>query len=139
MCNDCTVVHKHLGTKAHKHLNTRHSHNPLQALRGSLGKLGVITRVQLRITREVPVRRSLSSLAPPAFLAQMNQLQATARAAAAARVNMSDTAALLAALPPWANETEWFWVPQARVLELACSLLPALHALQRLAGAASGT
>lgn len=88
--------------------------------------------MQLRITREVPVRRSLSSLAPPAFLAQMNQLQETARAAAAARVNMSDTAALLAALPPWANETEWFWVPQARVLEPACSLLPALYACSRL-------
>ncbi|KIZ07313.1 hypothetical protein MNEG_0657 [Monoraphidium neglectum] len=75
-----------------------------RALRLSVGKLGVITRAKLRIVREVPVRRELVRLAPPAFLAEMTELQEAARALQEQRPG--------AALPSWANETEWFWIPQ---------------------------
>lgn len=76
---------------------------PYQALRVSLGNLGVITRAKLRIIREVPVRRELTKLTPPAFLEMMQQLQEAALAG-----GEEDPAKL----PPWARETEWFWIPQ---------------------------
>lgn len=78
----------------------------------SVGRLGVITRVKLRIVREVPVRRSLHRLTPPAFLERMRALQAAARAAEAAGVDMRNASAVRAALPAWAAEGEAFWVPQ---------------------------
>ena len=76
----------------------------------SVGRLGVITRLKLRIEREVPVRRTLTRLAPSAFLAQMRELQAAARAAGPAA--LLSPGGTVAALPAWANDTEWFWVPQ---------------------------
>jgi hypothetical protein len=85
---------------------------PPQALRVSLGRLGVITRVHLRIVREGPVRRALTRLAPSGFLALMRELQAAARGAGA---NLSGPAATAAALPAWADNSEWFWIPQACV------------------------
>ncbi|KAI8472715.1 MAG: hypothetical protein J3K34DRAFT_519583 [Monoraphidium minutum] len=75
-----------------------------RALRVSVGRLGVISRAKLRIVREVPVRRTLLRLTPPAFLQQVAQLQEAARAV--------DAGAPGAALPSWANETQFFWVPQ---------------------------
>eukprot|EP00879_Flechtneria_rotunda_P014556 GHRR01015211.1.p1 GENE.GHRR01015211.1~~GHRR01015211.1.p1 ORF type:complete len:664 (+),score=177.73 GHRR01015211.1:545-2536(+) len=70
----------------------------MRAFRVSLGKLGVIARVQLRIVREVPVRRELKALTPAEFL----QI-------------MQDTQALWTSngtTPVWMNETEFFWVTQ---------------------------
>lgn len=77
-----------------------------QALRVSVGKLGVIVRVKLRILREVPVRRELYRMPPPAFLGMMRELQSAARDVEAGTPG--------AALPKWLDETEWFWVPQVR-------------------------
>ncbi|GBF99231.1 L-gulonolactone oxidase [Raphidocelis subcapitata] len=81
-----------------------------RALRVSVGRLGVITRLKMRIEREVPVRRTLTRLAPSAFLARMRELQAAARAAGPAALMTPN--GTVAALPAWANDTEWFWVPQ---------------------------
>lgn len=87
----------------------------------SVGRLGIITRVQLRIVREVPVRRSLAYLGPPAFLAMMRELQDAARAAglggaggadAAASGDVDAAAAVAAQLPKWVAESQMFWVPQ---------------------------
>jgi len=85
-----------------------------KALRVSVGRLGVITRVKLRIVREAPVRRSLVCLSPPAFLIQMRTLQQAALAAGldAGAANRSASTDYLSRLPAWANETQWFWVPQ---------------------------
>ena len=85
----------------------------VQALRVSVGKLGVITRVQLRIVREVPVRRSLARLTPPEFLDKMRSLQDAAQAAGLdPPLNYSAGVGAAGKLPAWTNETEWFWVPQ---------------------------
>lgn len=65
----------------------------LQALRVSVGRLGVIARVQLRIVHDVPVKRTLRTLTPPQFL----QLLEGASASWAAN----------GTLPSWANESAW--------------------------------
>jgi hypothetical protein len=79
----------------------------IQALRVSLGRLGIITRVHLRIVKETPINRSLTRLAPTEFLVQMSVLQEAARRAG----NLSATGTSQG-LPKWASDSEWFWIPQ---------------------------
>jgi hypothetical protein len=69
-----------------------------QALRVSVGKLGILARVQFRIVREVPVRRVLKAMTP-------TELQALMQKASA------DYAAT-GSIPHWMNETQIFWVVQ---------------------------
>lgn len=71
-----------------------------QALRVSVGKLGIIGRVQLAIVPEVPVRRSLKALSYRQFLDMVNAAQQGA----------------LAGQPPpmWMNETQLFWLPHTQ-------------------------
>jgi FAD/FMN-containing dehydrogenase len=69
-----------------------------QALRVSVGKLGIIARVQFRIVRELPVRRVLKAMTPKELQALMQQASA-------------DYAAN-GSIPHWMNETQIFWVVQ---------------------------
>ena len=50
-------------------------------------------------------------MTPPEFLAQVRGLQDAARAAVSKGGSVD-----VARLPAWANETEWFWLPQVRGL-----------------------
>jgi FAD/FMN-containing dehydrogenase len=70
----------------------------VQALRVSVGKLGIIARVQFRIVREVPVRRVLKALTPTELLALMHEA--------------SDSYKANSSIPHWMNETQIFWVVQ---------------------------
>lgn len=75
----------------------------LQALRVSVGKLGIIARLRMRIVRELPVRRSLAALTPAAFLDLMRQ-------AAAADPGH--------AYPSWMTESQIFWIVQKHQVRL---------------------
>jgi hypothetical protein len=70
----------------------------LQALRVSVGKLGIIARVHFRVVKEVPVLRVLKALTPSELLALMQE------ASAGYVANSS--------IPHWMNETQIFWVVQ---------------------------
>lgn len=64
----------------------------------SVGQLGVITSLRMRIVREQPVRRTLVSLKSSEYL---DILKAAQRQLISSR-----------RLPGWLNETEFFWITQ---------------------------
>lgn len=70
----------------------------LQALRVSVGKLGIIVRLKLKIYHEVPVRRTLTALNPEQFLTLMQSAQEDVEKGGSP--------------PAWVQETEAFWVVQ---------------------------
>ena len=70
----------------------------LQALRVSVGKLGIIARLQLKIVKEIPVKRTLTALTPVEFVRIMKDAQAMWEKEGK--------------YPGWMNETQIFWVPQ---------------------------
>lgn len=69
-----------------------------RALRVSVGKLAVITSLKLRIVREEPVQRTLTTLPPSRLVALLREAQ--------------DEYSDKKTLPAWMNETEFFWIPQ---------------------------
>uniref|UniRef100_A0A383W3X5 J domain-containing protein n=1 Tax=Tetradesmus obliquus TaxID=3088 RepID=A0A383W3X5_TETOB len=82
----------------------------MRAFRVSVGKLGILARVQFRIVPEVPVRRVLKAYTPTELLALMKDASASYVA------NGS--------IPHWMNETQIFWVVQKNQF-LAVSFLRA--------------
>ncbi len=63
-----------------------------------MGKLGLITRLKLRLLPEVPVKRELRQMNEQQYLALLGQVQAQWR--------------LNQTLPAWLDETEFFWITQ---------------------------
>ncbi|MEW5299855.1 MAG: hypothetical protein WDW36_002829 [Sanguina aurantia] len=71
----------------------------MRAARVSVGKLGILVRLTLRIVREQPVTRILRSDIPASrFLASLREAQGYYKANGT--------------LPAWCDETEWFWIVQ---------------------------
>lgn len=64
----------------------------------SVGKLGIITSLKLRIVREQPVRRTLTPITPTQLMGMLQGAQ--------------DEWAERRSLPGWMNETEFFWIVQ---------------------------
>ncbi|GFH05987.1 FAD-binding PCMH-type domain-containing protein [Haematococcus lacustris] len=69
----------------------------MRAARVSVGKLGIITQLKMRIVREEPVTRRLRLMPASAFVTLMREVQ---------------TSAEQGSHPAWLNETEFFWLPQ---------------------------
>ncbi|GFH06839.1 FAD-binding PCMH-type domain-containing protein, partial [Haematococcus lacustris] len=69
----------------------------MRAARVSVGKLGIITQLKMRIVREEPVTRRLRLMPASAFVTLMREVQ---------------TSAEQGSHPGWLNETEFFWLPQ---------------------------
>ena len=69
-----------------------------KALRVSVGQLGIITRLTLKIVQDFPVKRTIRSLPSSSFLELLDEAQTLYLA------NKS--------LPNWMDETEFFWNPQ---------------------------
>lgn len=76
-----------------------------QAARVSVGKLGILVRLTLRIVREQPVTRILRSDIPASqFLASLKEAQ--------------DYYKANGTLPAWCDETEWFWIVQRNTVRM---------------------
>lgn len=72
---------------------------PAQAVRVNVGRLGVVTRVQMRIVPETAVQRTLHELNPSQLLDLLREAQ-----------HMWQTSAQL---PAWMSEAAFFWITQS--------------------------
>lgn len=78
----------------------------LQAFRLSVGKLGIIARLKMRVVKEIPVKRTLKALTPVELLQMMT--------------NASDMYQKDRTWPEWMNETQIFWIVQKNQVGALC-------------------